>query len=226
LTDGGNVPDNGVVEATRIIAIRHGETSWNAQSRIQGQRDVGLNDTGRWQAQRVGAALASEEIKAVYSSDLGRAHQTAESIAAVTGVPVVPTEGLRERSFGMFEGKTFDEIHQAWPEHAQNWRRRIPEWQPPEGGESLLQLRERVRTTMEELAARHPGEQIVVVAHGGVLDTLYRIATGQEVNSPRTWELPNGAINRLLWTPEGFTLVGWSDTQHLDDDAGDDATSF
>lgn len=214
------------MEATRIIAIRHGETSWNVASRIQGQRDIGLNETGRWQARRVGEALADENITAVYSSDLGRAHQTAQEIAEMTGIPVVRTEGLRERSFGIFEGMTFDEIHQTWPDHAQNWRRRVPDWQPPEGGESLLELRERVRRTMEALAARHPGEQIVVVAHGGVLDTLYRIATGQEVNSPRTWELPNGAINRLLWTPEGFTLVGWSDTQHLDQDAGDDATSF
>lgn len=214
------------MEATRIIAIRHGETSWNVDSRIQGQRDIGLNDTGRWQARRVGEALADEEITAVYSSDLGRAHQTAQEIAETTGVPVVPNEGLRERGFGSFEGLTFDEIHQTWPDHAQNWRRRIPDWQPPEGGESLLELRERVRRTMEELAARHPGEQIVIVAHGGVLDTLYRIATGQEVNSPRTWELPNGAINRLLWTPQGFTLVGWSDTQHLDQPAGDDATTF
>jgi len=214
------------VEATRIIAIRHGETAWNAESRIQGQLDIGLNDTGRWQARRVGEALAGEDIKAVYSSDLGRAHQTAESIAEVMGVPVVPSEGLRERSFGMFEGKTFDEIHETWPDHAQNWRRRIPEWQPPEGGESLIELRERVRRTMEELAARHPGEQIVVVAHGGVLDTLYRIATGQEVNSPRTWQLPNASINRLLWTPQGFTLVGWSDTQHLEQDAADDTTSL
>ena len=97
-----------------------------------------------------------------------------------------------------------------------------PNGQPPEGGESLLQLRERVTRTMQALAARHPGEQIVVVAHGGVLDALYRVATGQEVNSPRTWELPNGAINRLLWTPEGFTLVGWSDTQHLDSDTLDE----
>ena len=213
------------MEATRIIAIRHGETAWNAVSRIQGQHDVGLNDTGRWQARRVGAALAGEEITAVYSSDLGRAHQTAQEISEVTGIPVVRTTGLRERRFGMFEGKTFDEIHQHWPDHAHNWRKRLPEWEPPEGGESLMQLRARVQQTMVELAARHPGEQIVVVAHGGVLDTLYRIATGQEVNSPRTWDLPNGAINRLLWTPEGFTLVGWSDTQHLDREAGDDATS-
>jgi probable phosphoglycerate mutase len=214
------------VEATRIIAVRHGETAWNVDSRIQGQLDIGLNDNGRWQARRVGEALAGEEITAVYSSDLGRAHQTAESIAAITGKEVVPQEGLRERSFGLFEGKTFDEIHQTWPDHAQNWRKRIPEWQPPEGGESLLQLRERVTKTIAELAARHAGEQIVVVAHGGVLDALYRVATGQEVNSPRTWELPNGAINRLLWTPEGFTLVGWSDTQHLDDEPADENTSF
>ncbi|MBG9389644.1 histidine phosphatase family protein [Caenimonas aquaedulcis] len=214
------------MEATRIIAVRHGETSWNVDSRIQGQTDIGLNDTGRWQARRVGEALAGEDIKAVYSSDLGRAHETAQEIAGPAGIPVVADEGLRERSFGMFEGKTFTEIHETWPDQAQNWRKRIPDWQPPEGGESLLELRARVTRTMHELAARHPGEQIVVVAHGGVLDTLYRIATGQEVNSPRTWELPNGAINRLLWTPEGFTLVGWSDTQHLDDEAADENTSF
>ena len=213
------------MDPTRIIAVRHGETSWNADARIQGQRDIGLNDTGRWQAQRVGQALAEEAITAVYSSDLERAHATAQSISEVKGIPVIPHEGLRERSFGMFEGKTFDEIHQEWPEHAHNWRKRIPEWQPPEGGESLIQLRERVTRTVQELAARHPGEQIVLVAHGGVLDALYRVATGQEVNSPRTWELPNGAINRLLWTPQGFTLVGWSDTQHLDHASADENTA-
>lgn len=212
------------MEPTRIIAIRHGETAWNVAARIQGQLDVGLNDTGRWQARRVGEALANEEIATVYTSDLGRAHETARSIGDATGVPVVPDQGLRERSFGSFEGKTFSEIEETWPDQAYNWRKRIPEWEPPEGGESLLQLRERVTRTVEALAARHPGQQIVVVAHGGVLDALYRVATRQEVNSPRTWELPNGAINRLLWTPEGFTLVGWSDTQHLDHEALDEDT--
>lgn len=214
------------MDATRIIAVRHGETAWNVDARIQGQLDIQLNDTGRWQARRVGMALAAEDLRAVYSSDLGRAHDTARAIGEAARVPVVAHPGLRERRFGMFEGKTFDEIHQAWPDHAHNWRKRIPEWEPPEGGESLLQLRERVGRTVSDLAARHRGEQIAVVAHGGVLDTLYRIATGQEVNSPRTWQLPNGAINRLLWTPEGFTLVGWSDTQHLDHAAVDENTSF
>lgn len=210
------------MEATRIIAVRHGETAWNVAARIQGQLDVGLNETGRWQARRVGEALVTEAISTVYTSDLGRAHETAQSIGAATGVPVVPDPGLRERCFGLFEGKTFTEIEETWPDQAHNWRKRIPEWQPPEGGESLIQLRERVTRTVQTLASRHSGEQIVVVAHGGVLDALYRVATRQEVNAPRTWELPNGAINRLLWTPQGFTLVGWSDTQHLDHEALDE----
>src|SRR3954463_8885596 len=154
------------MEAARIIAVRHGETAWNVDARIQGQLDIGLNENGRRPARKGGKGPGSETITAIYSSDLSRAHATAQPIAEAAGVPVIPHTGLRERSFGKFEGKTFDEIHQAWPEQAQSWRKRIPDWSPPEGGESLLQLRERVRRTVEELAARHPGEQIVVVAHG------------------------------------------------------------
>src|SRR5690349_16617745 len=191
------------MEATRLIAVRHGETAWNVDSRIQGQLDIGLNDTGRWQARRVGEALAGEKITAVYSSDLGRAHQTAASIAEKAGIPVVADEGLRERSFGMFEGKTFDEIHETWPDHAHNWRKRIPEWQPPEGGESLLELRARVTKTMQALAARHPGEQIVVVAHGGVLDALYRVATGQAVNSRAPGSFPTAPSTGCCGRPKG-----------------------
>lgn len=213
------------MEVTRIIAVRHGETAWNVDARIQGQTDIELNQTGRWQADRVGAALAHETIDAVYTSDLGRARQTAQAIAQQCASPLISHAGLRERCFGMFEGRTFDEIHQAWPEHAQQWRKRIPGWEPPEGGESLLALRERVARTVQTLAAPHGGQQIVLVAHGGVLDALYRLATRQDVDAPRTWELPNGAINRLLWTPTGLTLVGWSDVAHLDDESIDESTT-
>ncbi|MDQ3272933.1 MAG: histidine phosphatase family protein, partial [Pseudomonadota bacterium] len=86
-------------------------------------------------------------------------------------------------------------------------------------GESLKQLRQRVVSTAQLLAARHPGELIVMVCHGGVLDVLYRAATRLELQAPRTWALGNAAINRLLWTPDGFTLVGWADTQHLEREA-------
>ena len=209
------------MDATRIIAIRHGETAWNVDTRIQGHLDIPLNDTGLWQAQRVAAALAGEPIAAVYASDLQRAHTTAGAIARLTGREVVAHTGLRERSFGVFEGKTFNEIDAAWPDDAQAWRKRVPDW-APQGGESLLTLRERIAQTAQALAERHMGEQIVLVAHGGVLDVLYRIATGQELQAPRTWQLGNASINRLLWTPQGFSLVGWADTRHLDQETRDE----
>ena len=212
-------------EPTRIIAIRHGETAWNVSTRIQGQLDIGLNETGRWQAHRVALALAGEPIAALYSSDLLRAWDTALSIANATGLAVQTVEGLRERGFGVFEGKTFQEIEAQWPEQALRWRKREPAFEPG-GGESLLRFRERITQATQTLAAQHPGEQIVVVAHGGVMDVLYRAATRQEIQAPRTWDLGNATINRLLWTPEGLSLVGWADTQHLDDDeALDESTA-
>jgi probable phosphoglycerate mutase len=212
------------VHATRIIAIRHGETAWNVDTRIQGQLDIPLNDTGRWQAHRLALALAGEPIAAVYSSDLLRAWDTALSVADAVGQPVVTDEGLRERGFGEFQGRTYAEIEALWPEEALRWRKRDPDFAPP-GGESLVALRERVTRTAHALAARHAGEQIVMVGHGGVMDVLYRVATGQDIQAPRTWALSNAAINRLLWTAEGFTLVGWADTYHLDDDALDESST-
>ena len=204
-----------MTEAARVLAIRHGETTWNVDTRIQGQLDIGLNDTGRWQAERLAQALAEEPIRAIYASDLGRAHETALAISRVSGVPVTAEQGLRERHFGEFQGKTFAEIEAVLPEQARRWRTRDPAFAPA-GGESLLQLRERVVSTAEKLAARHAGEQIVLVGHGGVLDVLYRAATRLDIQAARTWALGNAAINRLLWTVEGFSLVGWADTQHLD----------
>ena len=211
-------------EPTRIIAIRHGETAWNVSTRIQGQLDIGLNETGRWQAHRVARALAGQPIAALYSSDLLRAWDTALSIASITGLAVQTVQGLRERSFGMFEGKTFQEIEAQWPDQALLWRQRDPAFEP-DGGESLLRFRERITQTMQTLAAQHPGEQIVMVAHGGVMDVLYRAATRQEIQARRTWDLGNATINRLLWTPEGLSLVGWSDTQHLADDGPRDEST-
>ena len=150
------------MQSTRIVAVRHGETAWNVDTRIQGHLDIPLNDTGLWQAAQLGQALRAE-----------------------------------------------------LPEDALRWRKRDPHY-APEGGESLVALRARIERTVTTLAQQHTGEQIVMVAHGGVLDVLYRLATRQELQAPRTWQLANAAINRLLWTPHGLTLVGWADTQHLD----------
>ena len=212
------------MQATRIIAVRHGETAWNVDTRIQGHLDIALNDTGQWQARQVARALAGEPLAAIYTSDLQRAHATAQAIAQASGAPLVPEPSLRERSFGALEGRTFAEIETELPEQARRWRQRDPHF-APEGGETLVQLRERIAATTHRLAAQHSGGLIVLVAHGGVLDVLYRLATGQELQAPRTWQLANASINRLLWTPQGLTLVGWADTQHLDTGSRDETVT-
>jgi len=211
-----------MIEPTRIIAIRHGETSWNVDTRIQGQLDIPLSANGRWQAERLAHALRGEPIQAIYASDLTRAWETAQYLGHTHDRQVIKEPGLRERGFGDFEGKTFAEIEALLPEQSMRWRRRDPEFSP-RGGESLVTLSARVVEAAERLAARHPGEQIALVGHGGVMDVLYRAATRLDIQAPRTWALGNAAINRLLWTPEGFALVGWADTQHLDDDVLDEA---
>ena len=208
-------------EPTRIIAIRHGETAWNVDTRIQGHLDIPLSANGRWQAERLADALQDEPITAIYASDLTRAWETAQYVARVCGVAVTPEIGLRERGFGDFEGKTFAEIELLLPEQSLRWRKRDPEFSP-RGGESLLALRTRVVEAAQRLAALHPGQQIALIGHGGVMDVLYRAATRLDIQAPRTWALGNAAINRLMWTPEGFTLVGWADTHHLDDDVLDE----
>lgn len=209
------------MDATRIIAIRHGETAWNVDSRLQGHLDIPLNDVGLWQARRAALALADEPIDAIYSSDLQRAWVTAQAIAETTQAPLTARQGLRERSFGVLQGHTFEELEAKEPEQAYRWRKRDPAF-APEGGESLIALRERITATTHALAAQHVGGQIVLVAHGGVLDVLYRAATRQGIQAPRTWQLGNAAINRLLWTPDGLSLVGWADTQHLDNAVRDE----
>lgn len=103
-------------EPTRLLLLRHGETAWNAETRIQGQLDIALNERGLWQAERLAQALAGEDLAAVYSSDLLRAHATAAALARHHGLPVLADAALRERGFGRFEGLTYAEIEARFPE--------------------------------------------------------------------------------------------------------------
>ena len=210
-------------QATRVLAIRHGETAWNVDTRIQGQLDVPLNDIGRWQAHRLALAVSDEGIDAVYASNLLRAMQTAQAVAAGTGREIVTDPGLRERGFGVFEGLTYAEIQQRFPEMSERWRKRDPTFGAP-GGETLRDFFDRSVATVTRLALAHPGQTIAVVSHGGVMDALYRAAARVALDAPRSWQLGNASINRLLHTPQGFTLVGWSDTFHLEDDSLDDTS--
>jgi 2,3-bisphosphoglycerate-dependent phosphoglycerate mutase len=203
-------------QVTRLLIIRHGETAWNTESRIQGHTDIALNDKGRWQAERVGAALADEALDAIYSSDLQRACLTAQAIADATQLPLTLDVSLRERHFGRFEGKTQAEVAQHWPDEAQRWRSRDPSY-GPEGGEALQDFYQRCVEAVQRVAAQHLGQTIAIVAHGGVLDCFYRAATGVALDAPRTWHINNASVNRLLYSPEGLSLLAWGDTRHLDD---------
>ena len=203
---------------TRITAVRHGETAWNAITRLQGQLDIDLTALGRWQAERAGAALADSALQVIYSSDLCRAHNTAQAIARHSGIAAPDIRihhGLRERCFGRFEGLTYAQVGELHPEEALRWKQRDPDWAPP-GGESQTQVFARVNAALDAISAQHAGEHIAIVTHGGVLDVFYRLATGQGISAARTWDLGNCAINRLLWTSQALTLVGWADTGHLD----------
>lgn len=210
-------------DITRVLVIRHGETAWNRESRIQGHIDIPLNDQGRWQAERLAQALADEPLAAIYSSDLQRAFDTAQAIAEATGLNVVADETLRERHFGDMEGLTHDEILARWPVEGRRWRERDPSFGPP-GGETLQLFHERCVAAATRLASAHPGQTIALVAHGGVLDCFYRAANGLALTVPRSWRIGNACVNRLLYTPQGFTMLSWADDRHLQADDGLDET--
>ena len=203
-----------MIEATRVFALRHGQTAWNAEQRLQGHLDIPLDAAGLRQAERLAQALAGEDLAAIYSSDLQRAHATALALSRSSGIPVLTDPALRERSFGWLEGLTYAEVESRHPRDALHWRQRDPAFRPGDG-ESLLAFHARCVAAVARLAAAHPGQTIAVVAHGGVLDCLYRAAAGLALDAPRSWQLRNATVNRLLFNGEGFVVVGWDDDRHL-----------
>jgi len=202
---------------TELVLIRHGVTAWNRERRFQGLIDIPLDDEGRSQAVRTGRRLAGMRAGALYSSDLARARQTAEPIAAACGLVLRVDARLRERHYGGFEGCTHDDIQRNRPDAWRRWRAREPDFELPGGGETLRGFHARVRAAMLEIAGRHPGQTVIAVTHGGVLDCAYRIATGMPLEAPRTHDLLNASLNRIAWDGRAFELVAWGDVAHLDD---------
>ena len=202
---------------TDILLIRHGETLWNQQGRMQGQNDSPLTATGVEQARKLARRMKGVSFTALYSSDLGRAHQTARCIAHETGHDLIADRGLRERSFGIFEGLTNAEIQVKHPEHYVHFAARDPDFVMP-GGESAAQFRKRVVQTLETIAARHPDETITVVSHGLVLDALYRTASGMSYELPRGFPLLNCSVNTFRRGPDGWLAVTMCDVGHLADE--------
>lgn len=199
---------------TELILIRHGETPWNRERRMQGQLNTPLSGLGLAQAEATGARLAAHAFTALYSSDLKRAHDTASAISRCSGKPIVVDPALRERAFGIFEGLTADEISQKYPAENERFAARDPDYVIP-GGESARAFYERALACMERIAGRHRGECVVVVTHGLVLDTLYRAARNMPIEPKREAPLYNASLNTFRREAQGWIEVAWGDVSHL-----------
>jgi probable phosphoglycerate mutase len=204
-------------DAARLLLIRHGETAWNAEHRIQGRLDVPLSATGIWQAGRLAQRLAGESLDAVVSSDLARAWMTAAPLADARGLTMIAEPRLRERAFGIFEGKTLYEIADRHPEEFAAWRARDVDWRIPDG-ESGAEFIDRVLGALRDIAETYAGRTAAVVTHGGVLDVIYRHARSLAWDAPREHLMLNAGINRLQAqsAPLRLDIVDWADVAHLE----------
>jgi len=199
---------------TRICIVRHGETDWNVERRIQGHTDVPLNATGRAQALAMAYNAGHHHFSVLYSSDLVRAMETAEALAEREGLEVRPMPQLRERHYGIFQGITAAEGAELQPGAYRYYIARDPNYDF-ETGESLLGFAARVREGIDWMVRHHAGDTICAVSHGGVLDVLYRQATGRPLEAPRDFVIPNCALNWFRFDAHGWHLEKWADRHHL-----------
>jgi probable phosphoglycerate mutase len=201
---------------TRLCLVRHGETAWNAERRLQGHIDVPLNETGESQARASAALLAQERFDVLYCSDLARARRTALVAAERIGLALTLEPRLRERHYGAFQGLTYEEAEQRYPEAYAHFHAREPAFAFPDGGESLTAFAGRVRSALEQIVARHPGQSVLIVTHGGVLDIAHRIASGKPLEAERDFSIPNAALNWLEHAGGNWRILAWAQQAHLD----------
>jgi probable phosphoglycerate mutase len=194
--------------------VRHGETAWNAEGRVQGQLDIPLSETGHAQARALAQVLAGEQFDVVYSSDLVRVQETAAPTVALLGKRIFLSEKLRERHYGIFQGMTYTEARERMPEDFVRFKNKDPDYDF-QTGESLHTFSARVMQFIQELLEKEKGRNVLVFTHGGVLEVLYRHATNRGLSTPRDFEIPNAALNRFEHGAEAWKVQCWADVGHL-----------
>ncbi|MEW6681721.1 MAG: alpha-ribazole phosphatase [Nitrospirota bacterium] len=191
---------------TRLYLIRHGEVVRDKPNTYNGHRDVELTPNGIDQLERVADRLASTRIRAVYSSTLRRSRQGAEQIAKRHGLPVVSYPELREKHFGDWEGLTYAEVAERFPEAWANWLIDPPSVRP-RGGETYAEMRDRVLKSLAGILANHPEEALALVAHGGVNRAILCHALGLDLKYVFRIEQGYGALNIIDFYPDGMAVV-------------------
>ena len=199
---------------TSLCLVRHGETAWNAEGRVQGQLDIPLSPVGFAQARAVAAVLGHERFDAIHSSDLIRVQQTAQPTAALLRKEPILSEALRERHYGEFQNMTYAEAKERMPQDYARFRERDPDFDF-RTGESLNGFSRRCLSFMNELLEKNRGRKLLIFTHGGVLEVIYRHATGRGLSTPRDFEIPNAALNRLEVDGGEWRVLAWADIHHL-----------
>jgi 2,3-bisphosphoglycerate-dependent phosphoglycerate mutase len=202
------------MDRAQVIIVRHGQTEWNIKGIRQGNLDSRLTEKGMAQAKALAQRLTREHFTALYSSDLGRAVQTAEEVASVTGHEIITDPRLRERHLGIFQGLSGEEIKQKHPEEYKLHRSLGPDYVIP-GGESVKQQVARNIAYLNEIGSKHLGETIVVVTHGGVISGLFRHTFSIPFNAPRRFEFTNAGLNIFAYDEGSWFLLTWGDVSHL-----------
>ena len=200
--------------ATEITIIRHGETMWNVQKRIQGQRNSKLSENGITQAELVAKALVKREFDVLVSSDLGRAIETAKIINKQLLLPHEYNANLRERSFGIFEGKNFAEIEEKYPEEFLRYKERNPEFVVP-GGESIQQMYKRITSEIESVARKFKDQKVLIVSHGLVLEMMMYRTFNLRLDEPRAFSINNSSISSFYIDENNWFLKEWGVIEHL-----------
>jgi probable phosphoglycerate mutase len=208
---------------TRICFVRHGETNWNAERRMQGHIDIPLNANGISQAERLANALirVKHSFDVIYSSDLERALHTANAVARALSLDVQITPRLRERNVGKLQGLLLAEAPVLLPEI---WQRHIARELDHDlgGGESIRTFHQRMQNTLELFLNEHRGQSVLAVSHGGSLDMIYRIVTQQALDAERVAVVPNTSLNWITHDGSTWSVECWADTSHLSESALDD----
>ncbi len=200
---------------TRLLLVRHGQSTWNREHRIQGQLDPPLSEQGRIQAERLGRRLASRTFAAVYSSDLKRALETAELITGRNGAAPIPTPGLREVYLGEWEGLNTEQISQRFPEAWAQWTRE-PRWDVVPGGEGEGPFEARVNAELDAILAKHEHGDVLLVTHGGVIQVALHRVVGRPNHGLFPFRIENASISVIEKRNGRFVVSGVNDTSHLE----------
>jgi len=201
---------------TEFLLIRHGETVWNAEARMQGQQDSPLTARGRAQAQAVAAHLRNVPLDRIYASDAPRVVSTAQPLVDLTDHELILEPRLRERRYGIFEGLTYPEIEARHNTLYRAYReqRYAADFEIP-GAETIRQLVARGIGIFQKLAEDHPGERLAIFSHGGTLAAILRTVLGVPLDGKHAFRLGNGTISTISWDGEEWRLASLGECTHL-----------